>query len=118
MHKELLSLFECDNTRYITSSLTGEDNERGKKTAKYQTVHSPVTKEVWVKHLKGQLRLGLKPEVDGKCKWACIDIDPNSYKDYSEKKVVDSVASIIVTSTLMSLVTVPIVVFYSLKYFQ
>ena len=37
---------------------------------------------------------------------------------YSEKKVVDSVASIIVTSTLMSIVTVPIVVFYSLKYFQ
>ncbi len=37
---------------------------------------------------------------------------------YSEKKVVDSVASVIVTSTLMSLVTVPIVVFYSIKYFQ
>lgn len=47
MQKELLSLFECDNTRYITSSLTGEDNERGKKSAKYQTVHSPVTEEVW-----------------------------------------------------------------------
>ena len=37
---------------------------------------------------------------------------------YSEKKVVDSVASVIVTSTVMSLITVPIVVFYSLKYFQ
>ncbi len=37
---------------------------------------------------------------------------------YSERKVVDSVASVIVTSTLMSLVTVPIVVFYCLKYFQ
>ena len=37
---------------------------------------------------------------------------------YSERKVVDSVASVIVTSTVMSLVTVPIVVFYSLKYFQ
>ena len=37
---------------------------------------------------------------------------------YSSKKVVDSVASVIVTSTLMSLVTVPIVVYYSLKYFQ
>ena len=36
---------------------------------------------------------------------------------YSEKKVVDSVASVIVTSTLMSLITVPIVVYYSLKYF-
>jgi len=37
---------------------------------------------------------------------------------YSEKKVVDSVASVIVTSTLMSLITIPIVVFYSIKYFQ
>ena len=37
---------------------------------------------------------------------------------YSEKRVVDSVASVIVTSTLMSFITIPIVVFYSLKYFQ
>ena len=37
---------------------------------------------------------------------------------YSDKEVVDSVASVIVTSTVMSLITVPIVVFYSLKYFQ
>ena len=37
---------------------------------------------------------------------------------YSERKVVDSVASVIVTSTVMSFVTIPIVVYYSLKYFQ
>ncbi len=37
---------------------------------------------------------------------------------YSEKRVVDSVASVIVTSTIMSFITVPIVVFLSLKYFQ
>ncbi len=37
---------------------------------------------------------------------------------YSERRVVDSVASVIVTSTLMSIITIPIVVFYSLKYFQ
>ena len=37
---------------------------------------------------------------------------------YSEKKVVDGEASVIVTSTLMSIITIPIVVFYSLKYFQ
>ena len=37
---------------------------------------------------------------------------------YSEKKVVDSVASVIVTSTIMSFITIPIVVFYSLKFFQ
>ena len=89
MHSELLSLFQCDNTRYLTSSLTGEDDDRGKKGAKYKTIHSPVTAEVWKKHLEGELRLGLRPEVDGTCTWGCIDIDPNNYKDFSEKKVVE-----------------------------
>ena len=37
---------------------------------------------------------------------------------YSEKKVVDSIASVIVTSTIMSFVTIPIVVYFSLKFFQ
>ena len=36
---------------------------------------------------------------------------------YSEKKVVDSVASVIVTSTIMSFITIPFVVYYSIKYF-
>ncbi len=37
---------------------------------------------------------------------------------YSEKKIVDSVASVIVSSTLMSFFTIPIVVYFSLKFFQ
>ena len=37
---------------------------------------------------------------------------------YSPKKVVDSVASTIVVSTLMSFITIPIVVFFALKYFN
>tara|TARA_B100001057_G_scaffold491874_1_gene583075 strand:+ start:1935 stop:2834 length:900 start_codon:yes stop_codon:yes gene_type:complete len=37
---------------------------------------------------------------------------------YSKRKVVDSIASVIVTSTIMSFFTIPIVVFYSLKFFQ
>jgi hypothetical protein len=37
---------------------------------------------------------------------------------YSEKKVVDNIASVIVSSTLMSFITIPIVVFYSLKFFH
>ena len=36
---------------------------------------------------------------------------------YSPKEITDSVASTIVTSTLMSFITVPIVVFFALKYF-
>jgi len=37
---------------------------------------------------------------------------------YSPKKIVDSVASTIVVSTLMSFFTIPIVVFFALKYFN
>ena len=37
---------------------------------------------------------------------------------YSPKKVVDSISSMIVVSTIMSLITVPIIVFIALKYFS
>ena len=37
---------------------------------------------------------------------------------YSPKKVVDSIASTIVVSTVMSFVTIPVVVFFALKYFN
>jgi malate permease and related proteins len=37
---------------------------------------------------------------------------------YSPKKIVDSVASTIVVSTLMSFMTIPIIVFFALKYFN
>ncbi len=37
---------------------------------------------------------------------------------YSPKKIVDSVASTIVVSTLMSFITVPVIVFIALKYFS
>ena len=37
---------------------------------------------------------------------------------YSPKKIVDSVASTIVVSTIMSFTTIPIVVFFALKYFN
>ena len=37
---------------------------------------------------------------------------------YSPKKIVDSVASTIVVSTIMSFFTIPVVVFFALKYFN
>ncbi len=37
---------------------------------------------------------------------------------YSSKKIVDNISSMIVASTLMSLITVPIIVFIALKYFS
>ena len=37
---------------------------------------------------------------------------------YSPKNIVDNISSMIVVSTIMSLITVPITVFISLKYFN
>jgi len=37
---------------------------------------------------------------------------------YSPKKVVDSVASTIVVSTIMSFITIPVVVYFALRYFS
>ena len=70
-------------------------------------------------HLSDTLRLNLGVRYSDEDKDA--DLFAQTYlvgSMYSEKKVVDSVASVIVTSTVMSLITVPVVVFYSLKYFQ
>lgn len=40
----------------------------------------PFTDEVWTSHLKGEIGLGVVPVTDeGKCKWGCIDIDPEHY---------------------------------------
>lgn len=89
MHKKLFTLFAGDNTRYLKSLLTGKDDERGKKGTDYQTVHEPLTPELWQEHLDGKIRVGLKPELDGKCVWGCIDVDPHSYTSFSAKKYVD-----------------------------
>lgn len=89
MYKELFKIFEGNPNLFITTSLTGEVDERGKREAKTITVHEPVTESLWKDHLDGKQRIGIKPENDEMCKWGCIDVDPHSYKEYNQKKVVD-----------------------------
>jgi len=89
MHQKLLKLFAGDNTRYLKSLLTGKDDERGKKGTEYQTIHEPLTAELWKEHLDGKIRIGIKPELEGKCVWGCIDVDPHSYTSFSSKKYID-----------------------------
>jgi len=92
MHKELFELFQGDTTCYLKSSLTGEDDERGKKGANYVMVKESLTANLWQQHLEGKIRIGVKPEIGDECMWGCIDVDPNSYKDYSEKKYVEIIS--------------------------
>ena len=54
MQKELLQLFEGDSSQYLSISLTGEMDERGKRKASYSTIHEPVTEELWADHLNGK----------------------------------------------------------------
>ena len=89
MEKELLNLFEGNSELFITTSLTGEVDERGKHVAKTLTLHEPVTLKLWKDHLEGVQRIGIKPENGDVVKWGCIDIDPQSYTGFSEKKIVD-----------------------------
>lgn len=89
MELDLLNLFEGNSELFITTSLTGEVDERGKREAKTITLHEPLTSTQWINHLNGKVRIGIKPERDEECKWGCIDIDPHSYKDYNQKKIVD-----------------------------
>ena len=89
MIKDLLELFQGDPSQYLTTVLTGTVDERGKHEAKCTTVHEPVTEDIWDKHIKGEIRIGIRPEKEDLVKWGCIDIDPRSYKDYASKKYLD-----------------------------
>ena len=87
--QKLFDLFKGNSDSYIKSSVTGELDDRGKRITSYTTVNEPVTTKQWKEHLSGKIRIGFKPEQNGKCMWGCIDVDPNSYKNYSQKKYVD-----------------------------
>jgi len=89
MYKDFFKLFEGDPDKYITSTLIGVEDNRGKKEATYTTVHEAVTPTIWKDHLDGKVKIGIRPENKGLCKWGCVDVDPENYKDYSEKKYVD-----------------------------
>lgn len=89
MHRKLLELFEGDSGQFIKVTLTGDQDERGKRKADYTTLHEPVTEELWQSHLEGELVIGIRPERGDKMKWGCIDVDPQNYKDYSSKKYID-----------------------------
>jgi hypothetical protein len=89
METKLLELFEGDSNQHIEVTITGDLDARGKRAAEYKTVYKPVTAELWKRHLSGEIIIGVKPEIEGKAKWGCIDMDPSSYTDFSSKKFID-----------------------------
>ena len=89
MHKQLAELFAGDDSKFIKATLTGVVTERGKKEAKYTTLHEPVTEDLWKGHLEGEYKIGILPEKGEVAKWGCIDVDPKNYTAYSTKKYID-----------------------------
>jgi len=68
MERELLKIFEGNSELFITTSLTGEVDERGKRVSDTFTKHEPVTLELWKNHLEGKQRIGIQPEKGDVCK--------------------------------------------------
>ena len=52
MEEQLLKIFEGNSELFITTSLTGEVDERGKTVGQTLTVHEPVTLQIWKEHLE------------------------------------------------------------------
>ena len=58
--------------------ITGQKNTaKGvKKDGRGRTLQEPLTLDLWEKHLKGDLSIGVIPLTDDEtCKWGCIDVD-------------------------------------------
>ena len=58
--------------------------------------HEPVTKNLYEKHLNGELSLGIIPiRADGKCKFGCLDLDDHKkgglQKDFDYKKLLEKI---------------------------
>ena len=65
MEEQLLKIFEGNSELFITTSSTGEVDERGKVQVETFTVHDPVTLKLWKDHLDGKqgLESNLKKKI-------------------------------------------------------
>ena len=72
-------LFGGLDSAYGTYELNGAHRSDGKAEGKALTKKGSVTNELFEKHLKGEVSIGIVPIMkDNKCKWGCIDVDKYS----------------------------------------
>jgi hypothetical protein len=72
-------LFGGLDSAYGTYELNGAHRSDGKAEGKALTKKGSVTSELFEKHLKGEVSIGIVPIMkDNKCKWGCIDVDKYS----------------------------------------
>ena len=74
--EEFIELFQGSTTYFGVSKPTGKKNSKGKAEFKHWLEPSPMTKDHWLKHLKGEAYYGSVPiRDDNTCSWGVIDVD-------------------------------------------
>ena len=71
--EEFIELFQGSTTYFGVSKPTGKKNSKGKAEFKHWVEPSPMTKDHWVQHLKGEAYYGSVPiRDDNTCSWGVI----------------------------------------------
>ena len=74
--EEFIELFQGSNSYFGVSKPTGKKNSKGKAEYKHWLEPSPMTKDHWRQHLKGEAYYGSVPiRDDNTCSWGVIDVD-------------------------------------------
>ena len=85
---EFIELFQGSTTYFGVSKPTGKKNSKGKAEFKHWVEPSPMTKDHWVQHLKGESYYGSVPiRDDNKCK--PFDLDLNGISGYFLFRIID-----------------------------
>ena len=79
--EEFIELFQGSSTYFGVSKPTGKKNSKGKAEFKHWLEPSPMTKQHWIDHLKGDSYYGSVPiKDDNTCNWGVIDVDRYNIK--------------------------------------
>ena len=76
--QKFMKVFSGLERAYCIYEITGQKNTaKGiKKDGRGRTLQEPVSLELWQRHLKGEISIGVIPLKDDEtCMWGCIDVD-------------------------------------------
>ena len=76
--KKFMEVFSGLERAHGVYEITGQKTTaKGvKKDGRGRTLQEPLTLDLWARHLKGEISIGVIPLKDDEtCKWGCIDVD-------------------------------------------
>lgn len=84
MTTSLSEIFDGLRRAHGVYKVTGKVDERGKALGRATTVLGPPGPDLWDKHLRGEVGLGVVPiNEDNLCRWGAIDIDSYQGHDHA-----------------------------------